>query len=144
MAGPGRKTSAAQATAGDASCEPAPPCGAAPRESTTECIGEVSGLCRALSDPHGVRILGLLTAQQHEVCVCDLATRLDRSQPNALYHLKKLEEAGLLDRRANSEWAYCTPTAAAIDALVRLERVVSPCGLEPDNRRDTRRVVHAS
>lgn len=144
MVGQRRSAEAANAMAGDASCDPAASCGAAPRELTTECIEAVADLCRVLSDPHRVRILGLLAAQENEVCVCDLASQLGRSQPTATYHLKKLEEAGLLDRRADRKWAYYTPTPAAIDVLVRLERLVSLCGMTPPNRRDTRRVVHAS
>lgn len=136
------------AVAGDASYRSAR-CGAAPESLSKECVEKecveaVASLCRVLSDPQRLRILVLLAAQEDAVCVCDLAVDLGRAQPTVTYHLKKLEESGLLDRRADGKWAYYTPTPAAIDVLVCLEVLVTMCGQPPARRSDTRRVLHAS
>jgi ArsR family transcriptional regulator len=93
-------------------------------------VGAIADLCRVLCDPQRLRILGVLMASQQEVCVCDLAHELGRSQPTASYHLKKLEDAGLLSRRSSGKWAYYTPTPAALEALVSLAEIAGG-GLDP-------------
>jgi len=62
---------------------------------------------RALGDPVRLRLLGmLLTACDGEVCACDLAAPLGRSQPTVSHHLKVLREAGLVSatRRGTNIW----------------------------------------
>jgi ArsR family transcriptional regulator, arsenate/arsenite/antimonite-responsive transcriptional repressor len=56
-------------------------------------------LFRALADPARVRIVNLLATATEPVCVCDLTPHLGLSQPTVSHHLKKLADAGFLDRR---------------------------------------------
>jgi ArsR family transcriptional regulator len=61
----------------------------------------------ALADPVRLRVLSILAAAPDgEVCVCDLVTPLDRSQPTVSHHLKVLSDAGLVhgDRRGRWVW----------------------------------------
>ena len=57
---------------------------------------------KALSDPNRVKILKML---QHKVmCVCEIEAALGIAQPTASKHLKRLEEAGLIDSRREGKW----------------------------------------
>ncbi len=40
------------------------------------------------------------------VCVCELIEPLGLSQPTVSHHLKKLVDAGLLEREQRGRWAY--------------------------------------
>lgn len=76
----------------------------------------------ALGDPGRLRLLGLLlSAEQGEVCACDLVEPLRKSQPTVSHHLKVLREAGLIegDRRGTWIWYRAVPEAIAelVDVL---------------------------
>ena len=79
-----------------------------------------AALFKALADPHRVKIVNLLAVQDDAVCVCDLTTPLDLSQPTVSHHLKKLLDAGLLRREQRGTWAYYSLEP---DALRRLADV---------------------
>jgi ArsR family transcriptional regulator, arsenate/arsenite/antimonite-responsive transcriptional repressor len=63
-------------------------------------------LFRALGDPARIRILHILATQTDSVCGCDLEQPLGLSQPTVSFHLKKLHEAGVLDREKRGVWVY--------------------------------------
>ncbi len=65
-----------------------------------------AALFKALADPHRVRIVNLLAVSGSSVCVCDLTDKLELSQPTVSFHMKKLVDAGLLDREQRGVWAY--------------------------------------
>lgn len=72
---------------------------------------------KALGDPHRVRIVNLLANAEGAVCVCDLTPELDVSQPTVSFHLKKLFDAGLLDREQRGVWAYYSLNREALERL---------------------------
>ena len=61
---------------------------------------------KALSDPGRVRILNLIANADEPVCVCNLTPELGLSQPTVSFHLKKLVQAGLLEREQRGVWAF--------------------------------------
>jgi ArsR family transcriptional regulator, arsenate/arsenite/antimonite-responsive transcriptional repressor len=61
---------------------------------------------KALSDPGRVRILNLLATAGEPVCVCHITPELGLSQPTVSFHLKKLVQAGLLERERRGVWAF--------------------------------------
>jgi ArsR family transcriptional regulator, arsenate/arsenite/antimonite-responsive transcriptional repressor len=61
---------------------------------------------KALADPHRVRVVNLLATRREAVCVCDLVAMLGVSQPTVSFHMKKLVDAGLLEREQRGKWAY--------------------------------------
>ena len=61
---------------------------------------------KALADPHRVRIVNLLATSPDPVCVCEFTGPLGLSQPTVSHHLKKLVQAGLLEREQRGTWAY--------------------------------------
>jgi ArsR family transcriptional regulator len=73
---------------------------------------------KALGDPNRVRIVNLLATAGDPVCVCNLTPQLKLSQPTVSFHLKKLVEAGLVEREQRGVWAYYSVNR---DALRRLE-----------------------
>jgi ArsR family transcriptional regulator, arsenate/arsenite/antimonite-responsive transcriptional repressor len=72
---------------------------------------------KALADPHRVKILNRLATSPDPVCVCEFTGPLGLSQPTVSHHLKKLVQAGLLERTQRSTWAYYSLRR---DALGRL------------------------
>ena len=62
----------------------------------------------ALAEESRLKILNLLTFR--EMCVCELATALDMTQPNITYHTKKLENAGLVEHEKRGKWVYYSLT----------------------------------
>jgi len=72
---------------------------------------------KALSDPHRVRIVNLLATSPEPVCVCEFTGPLGLSQPTVSHHLKKLVQAGLLDREQRGTWAYYSLRSDALGGL---------------------------
>ena len=61
---------------------------------------------KALADPGRVRILNVLATAEEPVCVCHITPELGLSQPTVSFHLKKLVQAGLLEREQRGVWAF--------------------------------------
>lgn len=81
------------------------PLGAAPL-SDDEAV-ELERVFKALADRHRVKILNLLLGAGGEaVCVCDFQELLGLKQPTVSYHLKLLQEAGILVRQKRGAFAY--------------------------------------
>ena len=78
-------------------------------------------LFKALADPHRVKIINLLATSPDPVCVCEFTGPLGLSQPTVSHHLKKLVQAGLLQREQRGIWAYY---GLNHDALGRLAAAV--------------------
>jgi ArsR family transcriptional regulator len=74
-------------------------------------------LFKALADPHRVKILNLLATRPEPVCVCEFTGPLKLSQPTVSHHLKKLVQAGLLDRQQRGTWAYYSLRPDALGGL---------------------------
>jgi ArsR family transcriptional regulator, arsenate/arsenite/antimonite-responsive transcriptional repressor len=81
---------------------------------------------KALADPHRVRIVNLLAAEDRALCVCDLTEPLGIGQPTVSHHLKKLVAAGLLDREQRGTWAYYSLNR---DAIARLAGIADLQGV---------------
>jgi ArsR family transcriptional regulator len=79
-----------------------------------------AALFRALGDPARVRILNALATNDGHVCVCELVDPLGLSQPTVSHHLKKLTDAGLLEREQRGRWAYYSLDPEAASTLAAL------------------------
>ncbi|WP_371187571.1 metalloregulator ArsR/SmtB family transcription factor [Thalassotalea maritima] len=60
---------------------------------------------KALADETRLIIL-LLLVEENELCVCELVTALNYSQPKISRHLALLKQAGLLCDRKQKQWVY--------------------------------------
>lgn len=79
---------------------------------------------KALADPARVRILNQIASSGEPVCVCNLTDPLGISQPTVSFHMKKLVDAGLLDREQRGVWAYYSLREDArerLSAILNLE-----------------------
>jgi ArsR family transcriptional regulator len=86
-----------------------------------------AALFATLGDPARVKIVNLLATSDEAVCACEFEPALQLSQPTVSHHLKKLTEAGLLEREQRGRWAYFSlkPEAASqLERLVRITEVV--------------------
>ena len=61
---------------------------------------------KALADPTRLEILRLVAAQAGPVCVCDIVSRFDLSQPTISHHLKVLRDGGLVRSSKRGIWAF--------------------------------------
>ena len=75
---------------------------------------------KALGDPSRVKILNLLATCGTPVCVCEFEPALGLAQPTVSHHLKKLAEAGLLEREERGRWAYYSLDTEALERVSRL------------------------
>lgn len=79
------------------------------RKLTDEYLGQFdfkdrARLFNALAEESRLKILALLTFR--EMCVCELTAALDMTQPNLTYHVKKLENVGLVGHEKRGKWVY--------------------------------------
>jgi ArsR family transcriptional regulator, arsenate/arsenite/antimonite-responsive transcriptional repressor len=82
-----------------------------------------AALFRVLADPARVKIVNLLARSAESVCACEFEPALRLSQPTVSHHLKKLTEAGLLEREQRGKWAYFSLTPEASSQLERLVQI---------------------
>ena len=79
-----------------------------------------AALFAALGDPARVRIVNLVATRDEPVCACHLIEPLGLSQPTVSHHLKRLVDAGLLEREQRGKWAYFSLTPEASTRLAGL------------------------
>ena len=77
-------------------------------------------LFRALADPTRVMVVNMLSRSEEPVCVCEFVRAVGLSQPTVSHHLKKLTDAGLLEREERGKWAYYSLSGEAIERLASL------------------------
>jgi len=86
-----------------------------------------AGIFRALADPHRVKIVNLLATAGEPVCACDLIEPVGLSQPTVSHHLKKLTDAGLLDREQRGRWACFSLNPGALRTLAAVVDLKEAC-----------------
>ena len=76
---------------------------------------------KALGDPVRLRLLSLIGAHQGgEVCVCDLTTAFDLTQPTISHHLRVLRKAGIIISERRGTWVYYRLVPAALERMAGL------------------------
>jgi ArsR family transcriptional regulator len=63
---------------------------------------------KALGDQTRQRMLSLLSLR--EMCVCEIITALNMTQPTTSHHLKILEDANLVQSRKEGKWVFYSVT----------------------------------
>ena len=117
------RRSAVSATAAPVAC-----CGplAAPALSDDE-ANATAAVFKALADPARVRIVNVLATSGEPVCVCNLIAPLGLAQPTVSHHLKKLTDAGLLEREQRGKWAYFSLKPDAVATLAAVVDLKGAC-----------------
>ncbi len=85
--------------------------------------GATATLFKALADPARIKIVNLLAARDGPVCACEFIPALGLAQATVSHHLKKLTDAGLIEREQRGKWAFFSLDP---EALVRLAGLLSP------------------
>ncbi len=80
-------------------------------------------LFKALADPARLKIVNLLARSGEPVCACEFMPALRLAQATVSHHLKKLTDAGLLEREQRGKWAYFSLDADAVSQLEDLVRI---------------------
>lgn len=76
---------------------------------------------KALGDPVRLRLISLIGAHQGgEVCVCDLTSAFDLTQPTISHHLKVLRQAGIIDSERRGTWVYYRLVPSALERMAAL------------------------
>ena len=79
---------------------------------------ECTAVAKALADPTRIRLLAYVAAVDGgTVCACHLPERLGISQPTLSHHLKRLVDAGLLERSQRGRWAHYALVDGALDGF---------------------------
>ena len=84
-------------------------------------------LFKALGDPARVRLVNLIATSGGAVCQCDLIEPLGLSQPTVSHHMKKLVDAGLVEREQRGKWAYFSLKRDAIEKLAVVADLKGAC-----------------
>ena len=98
-----------------------------PRPSPTRRRSATAELFKALGDPARVRILNLIAQSGGEVCACDLNEPVGLAQPTVSHHLKKLVDAGLLEREQRGKWAFFSLNRDAVEKLAAVADLKGVC-----------------
>ena len=84
-------------------------------------------LFKALGDPARVRLVNLLARGEGAVCMCELIEPVGLSQPTVSHHMKKLVEAGLVEREQRGRWAYFSLRREAVEKLATVADMKGVC-----------------
>jgi len=81
-------------------------------------VAELETVLKALADSHRLRIVNmLLRAGGEPVCVCEFEPFLGLSQGTVSHHLKKLVDAGLVERESRGTRSYFNLVPGALDSV---------------------------
>jgi ArsR family transcriptional regulator, arsenate/arsenite/antimonite-responsive transcriptional repressor len=94
---------------------------------TDEAAEATADVFRALADPARVRIMNVLATSDEPVCICNLVEPLGLSQPTVSHHMKKLADAGLVDREQRGKWAYFSLRPIAAEKLTAVTDLKGVC-----------------
>ena len=84
-------------------------------------------LFKALGDPTRVRLVNMIATSGGEVCMCDLIDPVGLSQPTVSHHMKKLVDAGLVEREQRGKWAYFSLKRDAVEKLAAVADLKGVC-----------------
>jgi ArsR family transcriptional regulator len=84
-------------------------------------------LFKALGDPARVRAVNLLATRGEPVCICELIEPLGLAQPTVSHHMRKLLDAGLVEREQRGKWAYFSLKREAVEKLAAVADLKGVC-----------------
>ena len=80
----------------------------------------------ALASAARVRIVNLLGTSDDPVCLCNLLEPLGLAQATVSQHLKRLVEAGLVEREERGKWSYFSINR---ESMARVAALAHPKGV---------------
>ncbi|HEX6852206.1 MAG TPA: metalloregulator ArsR/SmtB family transcription factor [Candidatus Polarisedimenticolaceae bacterium] len=94
-------------------CPPGVPPGEVPA------VADWVPVLKALADETRLQILARLLRKSDAMCVCDIESGFDLSQPTISHHLRLLKDAGLVAAERRGTWVHYTPNREAVSRLAR-------------------------
>ena len=88
---------------------------------------KTAALFAALADPARVKIVSQIVRCGGACCACEFEPEVGLSQPTVSHHLKKLTDAGLLEREQRGRWAYFSLNRDAVDRLAAVADLKGAC-----------------
>ena len=89
--------------------------------------GATAELFKALGDPARVRLVNMLATNGGFVCMCDLIGSVGLAQPTVSHHMKKLVDAGLVEREQRGKWAFFSLKRDAVETLATVADLRGAC-----------------
>jgi ArsR family transcriptional regulator len=83
-----------------------------------EWLGGFSSVFKALGDPTRLEMVDLLARADGPLCVCDIESRFDLSQPTISHHLGLLRKAGLVTTERRGTWMHYRLTPGCVERFV--------------------------
>ena len=83
-------------------------------------------LFKALGDATRLEMVGLLAARKKELCVCELESHFDLSQPTVSHHLRILREAGIVSSEKRGTWVYYSLEPGVRQRLSEFDVLLGP------------------
>jgi ArsR family transcriptional regulator len=93
-------------------------------------VTALAELCKALGDSTRLQMLQLLAGARRALCVCELESQFDLSQPTVSHHLKILRDAGLVQATRRGTWVFYELNCKPFELLRWLSELV--CDRLPD------------
>ncbi|TMD14997.1 MAG: helix-turn-helix transcriptional regulator [Chloroflexi bacterium] len=100
-------------------------------ELPSEVAEQTVEVLKALADPTRLQIVAALARSQQPVCVCDLTTAFELSQPTISHHIGKLKAAGLVTSEKQGIWVYYSLRGDLLPAARRLVDAATADGAVP-------------
>ena len=84
----------------------------------------VAAVCRALANPGRLKVFCVICrhAGRRGAGMARLCRATGMKQPAVSHHVARLAAAGLVARRKEGWWVYCTPLPGGLEALARFAR----------------------
>ncbi len=79
---------------------------------------DLAGAFKAIGHPVRIQILEILTRQAGQVCVCDIESYFELSQPTISHHLRVLRRAALLESERRGTWIYYSVREESVRPLL--------------------------
>ncbi len=97
----------------------------APSPLSTERQERLVAVFRALGDPTRLEVFRLIAGHAEALCVCDVVSQFNLTQPTISHHLKVLREAGLVTVSRRGTWAYYAVDPNGLELLSSLSHYLT-------------------
>jgi ArsR family transcriptional regulator len=96
----------------------------------------VAATLKAMADPLRLRMLSMIASSPTgEVCVCNLATIAEVTQPTVSHHLKILRKVGVLTSQRRGSWVYYRIAPQSRRAVTTLLEAFAPSAVTASERK---------
>ena len=72
---------------------------------------------KAVANPVRVQMIDLISRLGGQICVCDIESQFELSQPTISHHLKILRKAGIIDCERRGQWLFYFAQSEALSSL---------------------------